>query len=533
MVNESISKILKKQARIRPNNTILDFPDEEKSYTNLTLLQEVQAVERALVAKKIKKGDRIGVWLTNRSEWVLIALAGACTGIVVVPLNMGIRDMTLSHYIKKADIKLLFCSASYKNGLQLDLVNQYKHQGEIKGLEMVQLDGRSNDAHSWEKFLKKGTSSEIELPEENMDLSTNWLIQFTSGTTGFPKGVYISQYSALNVANAYGEVVKLSMSDTVLQVLPYFHCIGSIMGLLSSMLFDAKTIVLSRFSPERTNILLDKNQCTVMLGVPTMYFAMMRAENFADLDVSPLRILGIGGAGCQSELFDEIAESFPRSVIMCAYGLTETSSMIIAPDIADDYRVRRETVGHPIDGIKIKISGNKESGGELLVKGFSITKGYVDDEEKTNKLIDRDGWLHTGDVATIKKGNVKIIGRLDDMIEKGGEKISPKEIETALGVALTDTNVCVAGVADKKYGEEIIAFVECGNGRTVGSISDRTTEIFRILSGKIMSFEIPKYVAFVPTFPTTSNGKVVRSKLREMYLKKELIITPLRVKETA
>lgn len=356
------------------------------------------------------------------------------------------------------------------------------------------------------------------------------MIQFTSGTTGLPKGVRISQFGAINVANAYGNVINLNETDKVLQVLPYFHCIGSIMGLLSIIIFGAKTTVLSKFNPIKANSTLMSNQCSIMLGVPTIYLAMIKSDNFSQTITSSLRVVGIGGTGCPSNTFDYISNAFPSSTVMCAYGLTEVSSMIVAPNIDDNYTVRKQTVGHVIPGIKLKIDSRDGDRGELLVKGFSVTKGYVDDIDKTKQLIDPEGWLHTGDIAELIGNNVKIIGRADDMIEKGGEKISPHEIEAVLTESIGDTKVCVAGVQDEKYGEEIIAFVECANGKSVGVLSEKCRKINKDLAEKIMWFEIPKFLAFVPIFPRTKSGKIERKNLREMFLNHKLVVSPLRSK---
>lgn len=517
MIKEDIYTILKKQCIKKQNDNFLSFPDENKHYNGKNLLKNVDIICNALSMLGISQGDCIGVLLSNRSQWALLALAAGSMGVTMIPINTGVSKDTLNYFMSKVKIKAIFYSVNYKNNLHGKIINKYCSNNKFV---QVLLDGGNTSFKYnkilWKDFIILGSSVHLKL-KKKVSSRANWLIQFTSGTTGLPKGVMISQYSAINVANEYGKNSCITNKDIILQTVPYFHCIGSVMNLLTCIIFGVYTIVMNKFNSEEANLLISKYHCTITSGVPTIYYSMMCAKNFNRIDNSSLRLIYIGGARCSPSLFDKISNNYSHATVMCGYGLTETASIVISPNINDDYIMRREGIGHPFKGIELKINDF----GELLIKGFSNTRGYINDLNKTKDLFDSFGWLHTGDIAELSDNNVRVIGRLDDIIEKGGEKISPSKIEEAIGNYVIDKKICVAGIRDDKYGEDIIAFIECSS-KYKNYILNNRLDLIKTLKKHIMNFEIPKYISFLKSFPMTKNGKIKRNELIRMYLGKKI-----------
>lgn len=522
MINKNIKEVLETISRRK--SVIFSFPDEQKKMTGEELFKKVKEVEVALVGLRLKKGDHIGLLMENRSEWILLALAAGALGIVIVPINVEVSERSLSYFVEKGKIKALFCSAEYKEGTLVKIVEKlfYENQkfSKIESIFIAETNGDYNIGKNWGQFMRE--NEDILFSELPIDSNETWIMHFTSGTTALPKAVPISQFSALNVAISYGEILRLNDNDIILQVLPYFHCIGSILGVLPSILFENKTIILKKFEPTKAVEYLIKEMCTVILGVPTIFLSMINCPNYNSEKTNFLRIVGIGGVGCPSKIFDLLSRKFPYSKIMCAYGLTETSSMILAPALEDDYHTCKNSVGRPIEGIDLKIDyQSSKKSGELLVKGYCVLKSYIDDDDCTRKSIDSKGWFHTGDVAQYtENGCVKILGRMNDMIEKAGEKISPQEVEAALYEVIDNANICVIGVPDSKYGEEIIAFVEMSQAEKIKrKIIDEYDEINEKILEKIMKFELPKFIVFVSEFPRTQSGKIRKGELRKFFEK--------------
>lgn len=522
MINKNIKEVLETVSRRK--SVIFSFPDEQKKMTGEELFKNVKEVEIALLGLKLKKGDHIGLLMENRSEWILLALAAGALGIVIVPINVEVSERSLSYFMDKGKIKVLFCSAEYKGGILVKIVERLFHENqkfhEIESVFISETNKYYNIGKTWRQFMRE--SKNILINELHIDNAETWIMHFTSGTTSLPKAVPISQFSALNVAKSYGRILRLNDNDTILQVLPYFHCVGSILGVLPTILFENKTIILKKFEPTKAVAYLLKEMCTVILGVPTIYLSMINCPSYNSEKMNFLRIVGIGGVGCPSKIFDLLSRKFPYSKIMCAYGLTETSSMILAPALEDDYQTCKNSVGRPIEGVNLKIDyqSSRESG-ELLVKGYCVLKSYIEDDDRTREAIDSEGWFHTGDIAQyIENGCVKILGRMNDMIEKAGEKISPQEVEAALYEVIENANLCVIGVPDSKYGEEIIAFVETSQVEEIkGKIIDEYNEINKKVLEKIMKFELPKFIVFVSEFPRTQSGKIRKGELRKLFEK--------------
>lgn len=540
MEDRTVQEVLFDMATVNPQRVLAVFPSEHISYTAYELLNKVRQAAKALMRSGVHKGDCVVTCMSNTSHWMTLTLAAASIGVKIAPLNNSCSKEEIVYFLNKINPAKIFCSSTEKNGRITKILAELDHEETQQFFDSKDVivtmsdDYKSNSFCNWSQFILESSKiSEDELLEaiSAVNNKQDFLLQFTSGSTSRPKGVLISQYTALNIANSYGQQINMNKNDKVLQIAPYFHCIGSVLNLLPMIIFGSPTIVVNKFKADLCLQLIKNYEITVISGVPTMYISLLNNELFSKKMVKTLRILGIGGAACSQEMFNLFSECFVNSTVICCYGLTETASLILAPSVNDPTEVRKNSVGKPIEGVSIKVINrvtnerlNKPNViGELLVKGYCVFKGYFNDSQRTKQVIDTDGWLHTGDLVYIRKdGNIHITGRVDDIIEKGGEKIAPQVIEDALMDCLgkkLKMNLCVVGIPDRKYGEEIVACIEESSSEAK-SLSNTIDELHSELMKKIMKFEIPKYLILLPVFPRTKSNKIKKNQLKKLVQQK-------------
>lgn len=540
MEDRTVQEVLFDTATANPQRVLAVFPSEHVSYTACELLIKVKQTAKALMSSGAHKGDCIVTCMSNTSYWMGLTLAAALIGVKISPLNNSCSKEELAYFLNEIRPVKFFCSFAEKNGRIIKVLTEIEHEEtqpifNHKDVIVTMSDNsKSNSFCSWSQFILGSSKvSEEELLEaiSSVNNKQDFLLQFTSGSTSRPKGVLISQYTALNIANSYGQQINMNKNDKILQIAPYFHCIGSVLNLLPMIIFGSPTVVVNRFKADLCLQLIKNYEITVISGVPTMYISLLNNELFSKEMVKTLRILALGGAACSQEMFDLFSEYFVSSTVICCYGLTETASLILAPSVNDPTEVRKNSVGKPIEGVSIKVINRVTNErinepnviGELLVKGYCVFRGYFNDSQRTKQVIDTDGWLHTGDLVYVRKdGNIHITGRVDDIIEKGGEKIVPQVIEDALMDCLgkeLKTNLCVVGIPDRKYGEEIVACVEESSSEAE-SLYENIDGLHSKLMKKIMKFEIPKYLVLLPVFPRTKSNKIQKNQLRKLVQQK-------------
>lgn len=523
LINEKIQEL----ALRVPNKISAIFPAENQRITYKEIHEESNSIAKALLASGVKKNSHIGIWGTNTSRWMLIMFAAAKIGAVVVPININYKEKELSYILKQADIEILFSMKSYKDGSMINTINELfseTDRGNYSVLdEVVVMDENESYGYltGWSDFEKrrhKISDEELQSAISKVSVKDKFVIQYTSGTTSDPKGAVLSQYGCMNTACAYGGRMHLSNSEITCVPLPLFHCYGNILVLLSSLIYEAPIVIVEYFHPIKVMEAIEKEKCTIMVGVPTMYTSMISNENFHKYNFDSLKRVVIGGSVCTVSLAEKINKALELEQVVIGYGLTEGTSLVTVSDIDDVHEKRINSVGRAIDDVEIRIVNQEtkedvEPGtvGEMLIRGYNVMLEYYKKPEETKKALDSDGWFHTGDLSSVDEdGFYSIIGRCDDTIIRGGENISPSEIENFILEIEDVIDVQVIGVPDEKYGEEIAAFIQ------VKEEFDTDT-ILNYLESKIAKYKIPKYIYVIKEFPKTASGKIQKFKLKEMH----------------
>jgi fatty-acyl-CoA synthase len=485
-------------------------------YSYAELDAEVDRVARALIAAGLRKGDRLGIWAPNRAEWALIQYATAKIGVVLVNINPAYRTHELHYALEQSRCRMLVAAPAFKTSDYVAMVD--KVRPSLTALERVVFF----DGPSWDELLEQESGVDVrELRERaaELDPSDPINIQYTSGTTGFPKGATLSHRNILNNGFFVAEGCRIDEHDRICVPVPYYHCFGMVMGNLAATSHGA-CVVLPSDAFEAGAVLeaVEAERCTALYGVPTMFIAELDHPEFERFDLSSLRTGIMAGAPCPIEVMRKVIEKMHMADVTICYGMTETSPVSTQTGADDDIERRTGTVGrvHPHVEIRIAdpVSGEtrqRGESGEFQTRGYSVMLGYWDDPARTAEAIDADGWMHTGDLAVMDdKGYVKIVGRIKDMIIRGGENVYPREIEEFLYTHEAVADVQVIGVPDERYGEEIMAWVIPREGMAV--TEDELREYCR---GKIAHYKIPAYIATCNEFPMTVTGKIQKFKLRE------------------
>ncbi len=497
--------------------------DVRLSYRELH--QRVERVARGLLALGVEKGDRVGIWAGNSVEWLETQYATAKIGAVLVNVNPAYRRHELEYALAKSGVSVLVSARGFRQTDYLELLRVTAPR--LPALETIVLLGEESAGMlGWNDLLARGESvsaDRLREREATLDFDDPINIQYTSGTTGFPKGATLSHHNILNNGYFVGVGCRYTAADRVCVPVPLYHCFGMVMGNLGALTHGAAVVYPSvGFDPQATLDAIQAERCTSLYGVPTMFIAQLQHPDFARYDLSSLRTGIMAGSPCPVEVMKQVIDTMHMDDVTICYGMTETSPVSFQSTPDDDLEHRTGTVGAVHPHVECKIV-DPETGltvprgapGELLSRGYLVMLGYWDDPVATNGAIDAAGWMHTGDLAVMREdGYVNIIGRIKDMVIRGGENIYPREVEEFLYTHPKIQDVQVVGVPDPKYGEELCAWVRLRDG--VLATDDEIREFCR---GQIATFKIPRYIRFTEEFPMTVTGKVRKVEMREVSIR--------------
>ncbi|MFN4015494.1 MAG: AMP-binding protein [Reyranella sp.] len=490
--------------------------------------RRVDDLAAGLLTLGLERGDRVGIWSPNNSEWTLAQFATAKAGLVLVNVNPAYRRAELEYAMNKVECKALILAPALKTSNYLEIVEDLVKANKLPHLKHVIRLGTEKTAGllNFDDVATAGGNAEkarlAELgPKLQFDDPIN--IQFTSGTTGFPKGATLSHHNILNNGYFVGEGLKLTPQDRLCIPVPLYHCFGMVMGNLGCLTHGSTMVYPSEaFDPLATLQAVAEERCTALYGVPTMFIAQLDHPDFAKFDLKSLRTGIMAGSPCPIEVMKKVQSHMHMGEVTIAYGMTETSPVSTQCATDDPVERRVSTVGQVLPHIEIKIvdaEGRvvpRGETGEFCTRGYSVMKGYWNDEAKTKEAVDDAGWMHTGDLATMdEQGYVNIVGRLKDMIIRGGENVYPREIEEFLYRHPKIQDVQVIGVPDPRFGEAVCAWIKLHAGQTATDEEIRT-----FCQGQIAHYKIPRYIEFVPEFPMTITGKIQKFVMREQTIEK-------------
>jgi fatty-acyl-CoA synthase len=523
LIGSTIGDLLDQIVERFPDRDALISRHQKIRYTYKQFKTECERVARSLMACGVAKGDRIGIWSPNNAEWVLTQFATAKIGAILVNVNPAYRSSELSYALKQSGCSTLIISRPYKTSNYPEILREVR--SELPLLETVITLGEEKfaDCVTWKELLSKSeeiSESEFRQHQSNQNFDEPINIQYTSGTTGFPKGATLSHHSILNNGFFIGEKMRFTEQDRLCIPVPFYHCFGMVLGNLACVTHGAAMVLPAEtFDPVKTLEAVSEERCTALHGVPTMFIAELGLPDFDRYDLSSLRTGIMAGAPCPIEVMKQVFARMHMTEVTIAYGMTETSPVSFQSETNDPIEKRVCTVGRIHPHVECKII-DPETGkivprgttGELLSRGYIVMLGYWNNSEATASSIDEARWMHTGDLAVMDDdGYVQIVGRSKDMIIRGGENIYPREIEEFLYSHPKIQDVQVIGVPDQIYGEEVMAWV------ILKKEADATPEEFiAFCKGKISHYVIPRYWHFTDSFPMTVSGKIQKYKLREM-----------------
>jgi fatty-acyl-CoA synthase len=507
------------------DRTIARFPDDDAlvvrhqdvRWSWSELGEEVDRVARALIATGLRPGDRLGIWSPNCAEWVLVQYATAKVGIVLVNVNPAYRSSELAYALRQSGCRALVAARAFKSSDYVAIVAVVRD--ELPDLEQVVF----LDTDDWTRFLAAGervSADELAARQAATQFDDPINIQYTSGTTGFPKGATLSHHNILNNGYFIGAGCGYTQADRVCIPVPYYHCFGMVLGNLACTTHGACIVVPGpAFEPVAVLEAVEAERCTSLYGVPTMFIAELEHPRFSEFDLSSLRTGIMAGSPCPIDVMRRVVRDMHMAEVTICYGMTETSPVSTQTAAGDPLEKRVGTVGRVHPHVEVKVADPVEGRvlprgepGELCTRGYSVMLGYWSEEERTEEAIDRGRWMHTGDLAVMdEEGYLNIVGRIKDMVIRGGENVYPREVEEFLYGHPDVADVQVIGVPDARYGEELMAFIVPRKGAEIDA--ERVGEFCR---GKIAHYKIPRYVSTVDAFPMTVTGKVQKYRLREI-----------------
>ena len=482
------------------------------------LVDWASKIARSLLAAGIEKGDRVGVWSPNCAEWVALQYGTALVGAILVNINPAYRTSELEFVLRQSGTKLLFSATSVKTSDYRAMTEQVRPS--LPALEEVVYIGDP----SWDRFEAMPASVSVDdlaAAHARLSFDDPINIQYTSGTTGFPKGATLTHHNILNNGFFVGDLLGYCETDRVCLPVPFYHCFGMVMGNLGATAHGSAIVIPAPlFDPAATLAAVEKERATSLYGVPTMFIAELGVEGFSNYDLSSLRTGLMAGSPCPVEVMKRVQTEMHMHEVGIAYGMTETSPVSTQTRSDDDLEHRTATVGRAMPHIEIKVvdpvsglSVDRGATGEFCTRGYSVMLGYWEQPDKTAEAIDAAGWMHTGDLAVMKDdGYVNIVGRIKDMVIRGGENIYPREIEEFLYTHPDIADVAVIGVPDQKYGEELVAWVQM----RPGAPSIDAEGLADFCRGRIAHQKIPKFVRICQSFPMTVTGKVRKVEMREI-----------------
>ncbi|ALR14410.1 AMP-binding protein [Mycobacteroides saopaulense] len=516
IIEETIGENFERVARTHPDVDALVDVAGGRRWTYRELDAEVNRVARGLMSRGIAAGDRVGIWAPNCAEWVLVQYATAKIGAILVNINPAYRTHELAYALNHSGVSTLICATAFKSSDYVAMVDLVRP--EVPALRHVVFIGTAD----WDELVAGAQQvTEVALRERMSQLSNTdpINIQYTSGTTGYPKAATLSHRNVLNNGYFVTESIHLEAGDRLCLPVPFYHCFGMVMGNLGCTTHGATIVVPAPgFDPVRTLEAIEHERCVGVYGVPTMFIAMLADPDFARRDLSSLRTGIMAGSVCPVEVMKRCIDDMHMTGVAIAYGMTETSPVSCQTLFDDDLDRRTTTVGrvHPHIEVKIVDPGSGEAverghSGELCTRGYSVMLGYWNDEDHTREVLDAEGWMHTGDLAVMREdGYCAIIGRIKDMVIRGGENIYPREIEEFLLTHPDIEDVQVVGVPDEKYGEELCAWVRMRADRVALDVA----AVRAFASGRLAHYKIPRYVHVVESFPMTVTGKVRKVDMR-------------------
>ncbi len=548
LIYQTIGNALEAAAQTFPQREALIVRHQNIRWTYAELLQRVDDLAAGLIALGFVPGDRVGIWAPNCAEWVLTQFATARAGLILVNINPAYRTHELEYALNKVGCKGLVTAATFKSSDYLAMLAQLAPEldtaepGNLSSEKLPHLrtvirlgDDETPGCYNFAAVSAMGGAAERQKLDELSTLlqpDDEINIQFTSGTTGSPKGATLTHFNILNNGYFVGQAMKFTETDRLCIPVPFYHCFGMVMGNLNCVIHGSAMVIPSDgFDPALTLAAVSEERCTALYGVPTMFIAELDLPDFSNYDLSSLRTGIMAGASCPIEVMKRVVAEMNMSEITIAYGMTETSPVSFQSSTDDPLERRVSTVGRIHPHVQVKIidsaghtvpSGEK---GELCTRGYNVMSGYWDDPDRTREAIDAAAWMHTGDLATIDaEGYCNIVGRVKDMVIRGGENVYPREVEEFLYGHDKIQDVSVFGVPDDKYGEQLCAWIKLKRGEHADE-----AEIKTFCQGKIAHHKVPHYIRFVEDFPMTVTGKLQKFIMRDKMID-ELGLT---IRETA
>ncbi|NYT02611.1 MAG: AMP-binding protein [Methanosarcinales archaeon] len=539
LIGMTVGDLFDEIAETYPENDAIVSIHQGVRYTYRQLQQEVNRAAKGFMALGLKKGDRLAIWATNIAEWIITQFATAKAGIIMVNINPAYRTHELEYALRQSETQALLLMDRFKTS---DYVRMFyevcpetmtSQPGQI-GCEklpflktVVLIRGEKQPGMcTWEEMMKMGEQipdEELVRVGESLDFDDPINIQYTSGTTGFPKGVVLTHHNILNNGYFIGECMKFTDQDRLCIPVPFYHCFGMVLSNMACMTHGATMVLPAEyFDPVSTLEAVEKERCTAVHGVPTMFIAELEHPDFEKFDLKSLRTGIMAGSPCPIEFMKKVSTLMNMREVVITYGQTEASPGITMSSTHDSLEQRVSTVGRPmpytevkiVDPVTGKISPRGETG-EICARGYPIMRCYYNNPVATSEAIDEEGWLHTGDLGILDDDDYcKITGRLKDMVIRGGENIYPREVEEFLYTHPAISDVQVIGVPDVKYGEELMAWIKLKKGSKA-----TPEEIKEYCKGRIAHFKVPRYIKFVDEFPMTVTGKIQKYKMREASIK--------------
>lgn len=536
LLNEkTVGEIVKEAARKFPDTEAYVYPEHGIRKTYKEFDKETDELAKAFIGMGIQKGEHVAIWSDNKREWLLSQFATGKMGAVLVTVNTNYQEKELEYLLQQSDATTLILCESFKGTSYLDIVRAicpeiiHSEKGNILSEKfphfkrvIVMTDNEYKGMYSWAELLShadKVSDDTLENALKSLHNEEVINIQYTSGTTGFPKGVMLSHKNVVNNGQLVGDYIYLTEKDRLCIPVPFFHCFGCVMGTIASVTHGTTMVIIEQFNPGKVLQIVQDEKCTALHGVPTMFIAELNHPDFKQFKLSTLRTGIMAGSICPIEVMKKVITDMGASEITIAYGQTESSPVITQTKTDDPIEKRVSSVGKPHPAVEVKIidpitGEDTPTGvpGELCTRGYLVMKGYYKNEQATKSAIDSNGWLHTGDIAVVdEEGYIDITGRIKDMVIRGGENIYPKEVEEFLYQHPKVQDVQVVGVPDPKYGEELMAWVILKSGEQMTS-----DELKEYCKGKISYHKIPKYIEFIESYPMTASGKIQKFLLREM-----------------
>lgn len=534
ILHTTVGDLLEEKARIQPDIEAVVYADRGLRWSYHEFNQLCRQAAKGFMKLGINKGDHIAIWASNTPEWLVSQFSTGKMGAVLVTVNTNYRSAELEYLLRQSDSQTIILMEEFRGASYIDMLYEIcpelksSEPGELKSAKLPFLknvivlgDNSYPGTYSWEDIMEKGKEvEENDLDERLSSLSPHDVInmQYTSGTTGFPKGVMLTHSNIVNNGYNIAGCMRLGNEDRLCIPVPFFHCFGCVLGVLACVSVGATMVPLQEFDPRLVLKTVQDEKCTGLHGVPTMFISELNLPDFDQYDLSHLRTGIMAGSNCPIEVMKGVMDKMGADEITIAYGQTESSPVITQTRTHDPIELKVETVGKSLPNVEVKIvepGSNREIPcgvqGELCTRGYHVMKGYYKNEEATRLAIDDEGWLHTGDLAVMDEhGYCRITGRLKDMIIRGGENIYPREIEEFLYSHPKVLDVQVIGIPDEVYGEEVMAWIILKEGQTATS-----EEIREYCTGKISRHKIPRYIEFTDAYPMTASGKIQKFRLRE------------------